>query len=103
MNEYTNGGVNQRWERLGQRKRIGKRAAREEMQQEKKCNKQVPVAALGSVTPYSSARSGMPAGKINLLGLAAFLEVLLCTLKYHVLSSHLAQFLQQETFPRHPH
>lgn len=41
--------------------------ARKGMQQ-KKCSKQIPVAPLGSVTPYTSARGGMRANRINSLG-----------------------------------
>lgn len=41
--------------------------ARKEIQQNK-CSKQIPAAALGNVTPYTSARGGMPANSINLLG-----------------------------------
>lgn len=40
---------------------------RNEMEQ-KKCSKQIPVATLGSGTPHTSARGGMPAIRINLLG-----------------------------------
>lgn len=67
INEYMNGGMDRRRERLAQRKRTTRQEARNKMQK-KTCRKQMPVAALGSVTLDTTARGGKFADKINFLG-----------------------------------
>lgn len=67
INEHMNGGMDQRQERLAQRKRTTRQGGRNKMQK-KPCSKQMPVAALGCVTLYTTARGGKFADKINFPG-----------------------------------